>query len=74
MAILTGIVAFIRAIPIVDKWVQMLISAYMQAQTADVLAAVADAAAMGARAKTDDDRYKSAIAWQSALSKSRVLS
>lgn len=45
---------------------------YCQRQKAETLSMIADAAALGARAQTDEDRYKAATAWQSALNRPRI--
>lgn len=71
-AIIGGVIAFLKAIPILDGWFQQLIAAYIMAQNAAVKAALVDAAALAARAQTDDERYKASAAWQAALQKSRV--
>lgn len=44
---------------------------YIQRQKTETLAQIADAAAMAARAETDEDRYAAAAAWQKALSRPR---
>lgn len=72
-AIISGIIAFIKAVPVIESWFQSLIAAYMAAQTSATLSAIADAAALGARAQTDSDRYAAAQKWQEALSRSRQL-
>lgn len=72
MAVITTILAVIKAIPIVETWFQALVTAYIQAQTMATLSAIADAAALAARATTDDERYQAAIAWRQALSRNRV--
>lgn len=68
-----GAVGLIKAIPVLDSWFQQIVALWMTAQTAETLAAVADAAALGARAQTDTDRYAAAAKWREALSRSRQL-
>jgi hypothetical protein len=72
-AIIGGVIAFFKAIPILDSWLQQLIAAYVNSCTSETLSAIADAAALSARAKTDADRYAAAEVWQTALSRDRVL-
>jgi hypothetical protein len=71
-AIISGIIAFIKAIPIIDGWFQQAIAAYMNGQTNATLAAIADAADFAARAQTDADRYVAAQKWVTALARSKV--
>lgn len=47
---------------------------YCQRQNSETLSQIADAAALAARAETDEERYKAADAWHVALSRSRVSS
>lgn len=72
-SVITTIVAAIKAIPIIDKWFQMLISAYLTSQTNETKAHIVDAAAFAARAKTDEERYEASQKWQDALSRTRYL-
>lgn len=71
-SIISGIVAFVRAVPIIDDWVRMFIAAFVASEKSETLVLIADAAAMGARAKTQEDRYRAAEAWRRALSRDRV--
>lgn len=73
-AIFSAIVGGIKAIPILDGWFQQLIALYVTTETASTLSAIADAAALAARAQTDTDRYAASAAWQKALQSSRVSS
>ena len=73
MSVFSAIVGLIKAIPIVDGWMQQLVALYVTQQTAATLQGIVDAAAMAARAKTDEERYVAADAWRIALSKSRQL-
>ena len=45
---------------------------YCQRATNQTLSAIADAAALAAKASTDAERYAAAQAWQTALSTSRI--
>ena len=46
---------------------------YAEIQTKETLAEIADAAALSARAETQDDRYAALARWKSALSNTRRL-
>lgn len=70
---MAAVLAFIKAVPIIDGWVQQLIAAYIMTQTAETLSKIQDAAALAARAKTDAERYAAGDAWQSALSRNRII-
>lgn len=71
-----SILSALAAIPSILKYVELFASAvslwWVQRQTTANLQAIADAAALAARAKTDEDRYKAAEAWRAALSNSRI--
>lgn len=69
--IVGGLVAFVKAIPIIDGWFRLAMAAWMNGQTNETLTNIADAAALAARAKTDEDRYAAAAKWQAALSQPR---
>lgn len=45
---------------------------YVERATQETLSEIADAAALGARAQTQQERYAVASAWQKALSRPRV--
>lgn len=70
--IFSMLVGGIKAIPILDGWFQQLISLYLVLQTQATRSALVDAAALAARAVTDDDRYKASAGWQKALQRPRV--
>lgn len=70
-AIFTAIVALVQAIPIVDSWFRQLIAAWIDKQAQETLSAISDAAALAARATTDDERYAASVAWQKALQRPR---
>lgn len=73
IAVLNALIAIPRIAGLVQMVVQTIVSWYMQKQTSEALSAIADAAALGARAQTDADRYAAALAWKTALSKSRFI-
>ena len=72
------ILSALAAIPTILGYVESFASAvtlwYVQRQTAANLAAIANAAALAAKAQTDGDRYAAAAAWKAALSNSSVSS
>lgn len=70
---LAGLVAFIKAVPIIDGWFQQMIAFWMNGQTNSTLSAISDASAFAARASTDADRYAASAKWQAALSRPRQL-
>jgi hypothetical protein len=72
-SILGGIVALIKAIPILNSWFQQLMAKWMESQTQDTLDAISDAAAFAARASTQVERFEAAKRWQKALQRPRVL-
>jgi len=69
--IIAAIIAIFKAIPVLDSWFRELLASYLSSQATETQTQICDAAAMSARAKTDDDRYKAAAAWQSAMSRPR---
>lgn len=73
-AILGGLVAFFKAIPTLDGWLQQFLVAYLTSQTQATKSKIADAAALDARAATDADRYAAGAAWQAALQREREIS
>jgi len=75
---ISSVLTALAAIPQIAGYIQSFASAvvlwYVNSQNNEALAAIADAAALGAKAKTDADRYAAALAWQNALNKPRVSS
>lgn len=73
-----SILSALAAIPKILGYVESFASAvtlwYVQRQNNKSLAAISDAAALAAKAKTDADRYAAAQAWQTALQNPRVSS
>lgn len=72
MTVISAILSIIKAIPTVDSWFQQLMAAYVLQQQAETLSAISDAAALAARATTDEERFAAALAWKNALSRPRV--
>lgn len=72
MAILNALVA----IPQIASYVEQAVAAatlwWVQRQQAQTLSSIADAAALAAKAQTDEDRYKATDAWANALKLPRV--
>lgn len=71
-AILSALAAIPAILGYVETFAGAVVLWYVQRAQTETLSAISDAAALAARAKTDDDRYKAAAAWQAALSKPRV--
>lgn len=73
---ITTILDALIAIPKIAGYVETAVSAivlwYCQRATNQTLSAIADAAALAAKASTDAERYAAAQAWQKALSSPRV--
>lgn len=73
-----SILSALAAIPQILGYVETFASAvtlwFVQRQNNQTLSAIADAAALAAKASTDADRYAAAQAWQQALSNPRVSS
>ena len=71
-----SILSALAAIPSILGYVESFASAvtlwYCQRATNQTLSAIADAAALAAKASTDAERYAAAQAWQTALSTSRI--
>lgn len=72
LTILNALVAIPKIAGYIEAFVSQLMTWWVQRQTNQTLADIADAAAIGARAKTDEDRMAAAQAWQKALSRSRI--
>ncbi len=72
IALLNALAAIPAILGTVERFCATIVGWYVARQKADVLAAIADAAALGARAKTQEERILVATAWQKALSKPRT--
>lgn len=72
MTILSALAAIPSILGYVESFCSQVITWYIQRQTNETLSQIADAASLGAHAKTDEDRYAAAAAWQKALSNSRI--
>jgi hypothetical protein len=57
-----------------DQFAGAVMLWYVQRQGTETLSQISDAAALSARAQSDQDRYAAAQAWQTALSRPRVTS
>ena len=68
----------LTAIPAIAGYVQSFVTAiitwWVQKQNNETYAAIADAAALSAKAQSDSDRFAAAAAWEAALSRPRVSS
>jgi PIN domain nuclease of toxin-antitoxin system len=78
MAFVTSLLNALAAIPKIVGYVEQFAAAvtdwYVKRQTAQTLSMIADAAALGARAKTQKDRLDADKAWKAALSRDRYIS
>jgi hypothetical protein len=72
--ILDALAAIPALISAVESFASAVTLWYVQRQTTQTLALIADAAALAGRAQTDADRYAAAQAWQTALSQPRITS
>lgn len=70
--VLNALVSIPKIAGYVEQAVQAIVMWYVQTSTKETLSAISDVAAVAARAKTDEDRYASALAWKSALSRPRI--
>lgn len=72
---ISAILDILIAVPQLAYYIKKMVSAivvwYVQKQTGDTLVMIADAAALAARAQTDEDRFKAAEKWRAALSNTR---
>ena len=73
-SILSALAAIPQILGYIESFASSVTLWYVQRQTAANLAAIADAAALAAKATTDADRYAAAAAWQAALSRTSVSS
>ncbi|MBK9496890.1 MAG: hypothetical protein IPO08_20920 [Xanthomonadales bacterium] len=77
MAFVTSLLNALAAIPKIVGYVEQFAAAvtdwWIKRQTTETLAMIADAAALGARAKTQKDRLDATKAWARALGRDRYL-
>jgi hypothetical protein len=73
LAIFQGLAAIPAILGYVKDFAAGVSLWYMQNATKDTLTAIADAAALAARANSDEERYAAALAWKLALSRPRQL-
>ena len=71
LAVLNALAAIPKIVGYVESFASLVTSWYVSRQTASTLSAIADAAALAARAQTDEERFAAAAAWQKALSRDR---
>lgn len=71
-AVLSALAAIPQTLGLVESFTSAVVLWYCQKANNETLSKIADAAALGARAQTDADRYAVAQAWQVALSRPRV--
>ena len=72
IAILEALIAIPKIAGIVQGMISQVVYWWILKQKTDVLAAIADAAAMTAMAESDEDRFQAAATWQAVLKKSRA--
>ena len=74
LAILNALVAIPKIAGYIEDLAAAITSWYVQRQTTQTLAAIANAADLAASAQTQEQRYAAAQAWEAALSRPRVTS
>lgn len=72
LALLNGLVAIPKIASYVESAVSTIVQWYVNRQTKETLANIADAAAFAAIAETQEDRYAASERWRVALSRPRV--
>lgn len=72
LAIMNALVAIPKIAGYVEDFAAAITSWYVQRQKSQTLSMIADAAALAARAQTDEERYKATDAWHAALTRPRV--
>lgn len=70
--LLDALVAIPKIGDMVSAAVTFIVQWWANKQTAETMAKVADAAALSARAKTQEERYAALEMWRSALSRPRI--
>lgn len=72
MAVLSALAAIPKIAGYVEQFASWIVAWYVGRQKAEMLTAIANAAAIAANAKTDKDRIDAAIRWRDVLSRPRV--
>lgn len=70
--LLNAIAAIPKIAGYVERFAAAVVSWYVERQTRESLKQIADAAALGARAKTREERLNAAEAWRKALARDRI--
>jgi hypothetical protein len=72
VSILNALAAIPSILGYVEAFAQTVTLWYCQRARSQTLSAISDAAALAAKASTDEERYAAAQAWRDALSRPRV--
>lgn len=72
MSILSALAAIPSILGYIKDFCAQCMIWYVQNADNETMSKIADAAAMSARAKNDEERYAGAAQWQKALSRNRV--
>ncbi len=70
--LLNALVAIPQIASLVESFASAVTLWFCQRAQTQTLQAISDAAALAARAQSDEERYASAQAWQAALSRPRI--
>lgn len=71
LSILNGLAAIPKIADYLNQAIQVILGWWISRQEKATLSAIADAAAMEARAETDEARYAAALQWQKAFAMGR---
>lgn len=71
LTILQALIAIPKIGALINGWIAEITAWYVNMQNEGTKHAIADAAAMAARAQNQDERVAAAKAWRDALSRSR---
>ena len=72
ITLLNALIAVPKLASLVESLCAQITAWYVARQTNETLSLIADAAALSANSKTDQDRLNASKAWQIALSRDRV--
>jgi hypothetical protein len=72
LTILNALIAIPKIAGYIEAFAAAVTNWYVQRQTSQTLAAIANAADLAASAQTQEQRYAAAQAWETALSRPRV--